>query len=197
MHLRSIHYVLVCVLTVVSGIGLIAASANAKEEVETVNTELLFEEATIRADQRDRLGAELQKVLAAENASPGDRIRAARLLGRLQYLPAIPTIIRYVDVRPLVAGTSRASVGMALSDYGEAAVPQIVEACLKEDLIVIRGGTKSGRSVGHFYREIRDGSTFRSARLYARGIATSRPDDPEIQAKVGVFLAQLDKYDKD
>jgi hypothetical protein len=194
MHLRSILYVTVCVLTVFSGIGLIAASANAKDEEDTVNTELLFEEATIRADQRDRLGAELHKVLADENASPGDRIRAARLLGRLQYLPAIPTIIRYADLSPLLGGLSRPRVGHALKDYGDAAVPQIVEAVLQENRSLISGGVQSGRSLLTFYLALRSGGTMETARTYALGIAATRQDDADLVEKVDTFVRRLERY---
>lgn len=181
---------------------LIDVSARGNGEEQASDEGALFDDGDKVVQLRDELSAQLEAVLADET-SPGsqgpsveERYRAAELLGRLQYTPAIPTLIRHVDLLPVAfSEPPLPRVADALALYGDAAVPQIVDACLKEDLFVIAGGIRANRGLFPLYYAIRKGETFETARTYARGIAAGIPDDAELAQKVRTFLEQLDKHE--
>jgi hypothetical protein len=168
-----------------------------EDQEQTMESEALLEDAEKLIRARDRLGAQLDVLLADESTSVYVRIRAAQLLGRLQYSRAISTLIRNADLYPPeISELIAPPVAEALAEYGDAAVPQIVEACLDEDLFLISGGTKSGRSLFPLYHALRKGGTLQTARRYALGIAATRQEDAELVEKVETFVKRLERYER-
>jgi hypothetical protein len=166
-----------------------------QNQEQPMEAEALCAKAETLIRERDQLGVQLDAVLADEDSPLEVRIRAAQLLGRLQYSPAIPTLIRYAHLYPLfVRELIPPPVGGALADYGDAAVPQIVEAVLEENRSLISGGVQSGRSLLTFYLALRSGGTMETARTYALGIAATRQDDAELVEKVDTFVRRLERY---
>jgi hypothetical protein len=149
-----------------------------------------FAEAERLAAQRDELGAKLNALLDDADASIHARLRAATLLGELQYAPAIPTLIRHRDVTPRIADIP--PVTFALGQYGDAAVPQIVETFLNEELFVSPVGVSRGRHSFRLYGAIMVGNTFDTVLTYARGIAATEHDDAELARKLEYFISRLE-----
>ena len=123
---------------------------------------------------RNRLGANLTSILRDSEQPVAERHEAARLLAKLQYMAVISDLIRHIDlVDPsYVSSEERPDlqfpVMMALAAYGNAAVPQIVDAFLAE--------RNHQRQTLLFYA-IRFGKTTDVALRYLRG--TEPPDEKD------------------
>jgi hypothetical protein len=100
--------------------------------------EAVMKEADDLVSTRNRIGANLTSILRDSEQPVAERHEAARLLGKLQYMPAVAVLVQHVElvdptyvsseVRPDLA----CPVMMALATYGNAAVPQVVDAFLAE-----------------------------------------------------------------
>ena len=131
---------------------------------------------------RDTVGPKLIAILADEKRPAEVRLEAAMLLGKLQYAPAIPTLIQFITMeKPVVVARDGPEFPCrdALQLFGDAAVPSLVDA-----FVAVTG---RGQDRLHcLYMAI----TLKSrpaARTYAKGLATQNPD-PEFQERIEYFL---------
>ncbi len=133
----------------------------------------------------DEVAAQLMKLLADEKR-PRDvwlhplenRHEAARWLGKLHYLPAIPLLIKYVDTQgPSYDDGPTYPCRDALEMFGDAAVPAIVDAYLKAD---------TQRRELCLYTSIALNSQ-PVAWTYAKGLAAQNPD-PDFQERIKLLL---------
>ena len=110
-----------------------------------------------------------------------NRHEAARWLGKLHYLPAIPLLIKYVDTEgPSYDDGPTFPCSDALEMFGDAPVPAIVDAYLKaetqrRELCLFTAIAKSSRPV---------------ARTYAKGLAAQNPD-PDFQERIKLLLDDI------
>jgi hypothetical protein len=128
------------------GIHLVSGAQNAKQiTILEIDKEQVVKEAKKLIVTRERVGKELIAIVDDVNHSVDELIRsimerleAARLLGKLQYQPAIDVLIRHVDLADptYVASESRLDraypITLALANYGPAAIPKVVDSCLLE-----------------------------------------------------------------
>ncbi len=133
----------------------------------------------------DEVGARLMKLLADEKR-PKDvwlhplenRHEAARWLGKLHYLPAIPLLIKYVDTEgPSYDDGPTFPCSDALEMFGDAAVPAIVDAYLKAD-------TQRREYCLHTAIALKSRPV---ALIYATGLAAQNPD-PDFQERIKLLL---------
>lgn len=126
------------------------------------------------AAERVRLGEQLTTILADQNAPVKDRHEAARLLGELQYAPAIDLLIQQIElVDPVGIGTTSNPSGsyplvLSLGAYGAGAIPQMVDAYLSE---------RNSQIQTKIFWAIRGGKTTTVARRYLLGIEPPTEDD--------------------
>lgn len=93
----------------------------------------LFEESKRTVESIEVLGPRLTEVLDNPSARVSDRLNAARLCGRLKYLPAIPVLIKHIGLFDPLAITGDGPDYECISslvEYKEAAVPAVVDAFL-------------------------------------------------------------------
>lgn len=118
----------------------------------------------------DEEGQTMQRVITPDKhrlfAVNQRRVYAAKVLGQMQYLPAIPVLIKHIrlDDRTVTlisdSGDGFASQE-ALVEYGDAAVPQIVDAYLND----------TGRSLSlHFVSAMSSGRPREVASAYFLGL---------------------------
>ena len=134
---------------------------------------------------RDTVGPKLLAILADEKRPAEVRLEAAILLGKLQYAPAIPTLIQFITMEKPVAVARDGPefpCQEALTLYGDAAVPSLVDAFMA---VTGRGQTREN----HLYMAIALKSQ-PVARTYAKGLATQNPD-PKFQNRVEFFLNKI------
>lgn len=119
-------------------VPLTAASQEPGEVPTQRDAKSVMTEAQELALGRERIGKRLMAVVADPEQPVVERQEAARLLGKLQYAPAIEVLIRHVDlVDPLYFSSEprpdlQYPLMMALAAYGNAAVPQIVDHVASE-----------------------------------------------------------------
>jgi hypothetical protein len=91
--------------------------------------------------QRDKLGTNLLRVLQDTNVPSQERGQAARALGKLGYKPAIPVLIKLIELedwppdKPILELPSIREMCpcvAALQDFGIEPVPQLLDAYLSE-----------------------------------------------------------------
>jgi HEAT repeat protein len=112
----------------------------------------------------DKVGKRLTATLADEEIPIRQRVQAAKRLGIMKYPPAIETLIRnnlLLDPDIVISGneTEPLVAVNVLAQYGDAAVPRIIDAYLEEE-------NESGRS--RLYMAI---GNRRTALVYAKGLA--------------------------
>lgn len=140
--------------------------------VATKPKQLECAESTI-AKYYDKVGKLLTATLADEEIPIRERVRAAKRLGIMKYPPAISMLIRHNQLLdPDVHAISDDwTVGLpclcALIEYGDAAVPQVIDAYLEEE-------NRPDRS--RLYSVISTQSTRRAALIYANGLASDAKD---------------------
>jgi hypothetical protein len=147
--------------------------------------EILFASAERLATEQEGLGARLEALLAGEHRDRRDRLRAAKALGALRYVPAIPTLIRHIELRGRWSEVRFSPVGEALARYGDVAVPALVRSYLKED--VTFNGSVRAHLILYTFRE---GKTVATARTYALGMAAE--GDAAMKERVEWFVEELD-----
>ncbi|MEX0704770.1 MAG: hypothetical protein WD069_21915 [Planctomycetales bacterium] len=153
----------------------------------------LFEESENIVQQRELRCKQLLAILADPENSAGDRITAAKLLGQLKCEAAIPALLQHIELqRPFDAETSP-PLAAVLAQFGDAAMPEIISACLEEDRFVINGGALKGRSVLPYLHAIREGRMIESAHVYCVGLGAIHANDPERVRKIKGLVARLEK----
>lgn len=92
-----------------------------------------FEDAERILQQIAALGPKLVKVVEDPKASVADRFQAAKLLGKLKYQPGIAVLIKHIGLFDRQGygsdGPEFECIG-ALVEYGDAAVPAVIDAFL-------------------------------------------------------------------
>jgi len=117
-----------------SGFCPLAEAQDSLDETTAVD----FSDAEELSKEVKRLGARLIKIVADDKQPPESRVKAARLLGELKFAPAIPTLINNISLVDRSLDGISGSEGdplvclIALQSFGNAAVPQIVDAYLDE-----------------------------------------------------------------
>ncbi len=155
-----------------------------------------IEAANKLADERERLGKLLTNFFKDSKQPAEQRIATALLLGEMQYFPAISILVKNIHLQPSKTKKALpAPLSQALAHFGNAAVPAIVDECLKNPRIVISKGLLKGKSVASLYQSIRAGKTIDVARTYAKGIAVEKPDS-KTRKKVKAFLNGLTEIEK-
>jgi hypothetical protein len=150
------------------------------------DVEMLGASAERIAKERDDLGEKLRFLLADREAPVEERLRAAEALGALRYLPAIPTLIQYIDLElPVVGEFREPPPARALRDFGEAAVLELVRAYLAEGLCVVSPGRRRQHAILFAIR----GRSDAAARTYALGFAAQ--GDAAARERVDWFLEEL------
>jgi hypothetical protein len=180
MNSRSLGQTLVFgkILSVVFGFS----AANL--EAEQAGKGSLAARASELVEQRDALGAELLAVLNDERALDDRRAQAAELLGKLRYEPAIPTLIRYIDVMPSVTLSGGPPAAMALRELGDAAIPRVIEAYLQE---TNDGSRRANRREYAFRIATGGGRNVQTAKLYVKGLA-AETTNPDVKRRIEEFL---------
>jgi hypothetical protein len=143
----------------------------------------LFQKSERLASDRDVVCALLLVIMSDPQGQPASRLHAAELLARLHYSPAIPTLVREIDlVDPTHTSLHPEELPnvVALARFGDAAVPELVRAYLK--------GIASERE-STILRAIRRGKTAATARTYALGLAAE--GDAATRERVDYFLEEL------
>ena len=144
----------------------------------------------------DATGKRLINILSNKKIDVEKRIKAGLLLGELNYMPAIPALIKNINLTPVNTDEPAfPPLHMALAKYGEAAVPSIVRECLKNDSFVIGGGILRGHSILPLYMAILKGKTVKTARIYALGIGVES-EDQKMKEKTKLFINELSTYQK-
>jgi len=100
----------------------------------------MVEEAKSLALRRRELGAQLAVIFVNPRRSAEARLVAARALADLQYLPAIDDLIDYAhSIGPVdryypleMSVADRYPMALVLAEFGDAAVPRIVEVLLND-----------------------------------------------------------------
>jgi hypothetical protein len=130
------------VRTALFGCTLVASSLTAQQATTGSQVQRDKEDAMNEAEQlvltQERIGKRLMAIVADPEKPVPERHEAARLLGKLQYLPAIAVLIRHVDLADPSYESSEERpdlqypVTVAIAAYGSAAVPHIVDAFVAE-----------------------------------------------------------------
>lgn len=152
-------------------------------------SEAIAKEAENLIRARKRVGEQLTITVDSSDLPIKNRQAAARLLGELQYIPALDDLIRNVDLvdpahksleeRPDLAYP----VTTALAAFGNAAVPQIVDAYLAE---------RNQQRQMLFAYAIRFGRTTDVALRYLRGTEPPRDDDWLKKQNIEALKEQLE-----
>jgi hypothetical protein len=170
--------VLAKILSVVFGFS----AANV--EAEQADKGNLAARASKLVEERDALGTELLAVLNNESAPDDQRAQAAELLGKLRYEPAIPMLIRYIDVMPSVTLSGGPPAAMALRELGDAAIPRVIEAYLQET----NDGSRRANRREYAFRIATGGArNVQTARLYVKGLA-AETTTPDVKRRIEEFL---------
>lgn len=144
-----------------------------------------------RADRliadRETIGSDLVAILADEQAQVLSRLQAADRLGKLQYLPAIPALVRYIDLTPRHFEVGPPPAARALAIYGDAAMPALVQEYLKVGITYTFTGFRRQHAILY---AIGEGKTAETAQTYARGIAAK--GDAAMRERVEWFLEELE-----
>lgn len=136
-------------------------------EMPTAAEREFFVTARARKEDADALGKEMLAILNDETQAPENRVQAARLLGEMRYLDAIPHLIRHRSIRPRIIFDSGDAfpVHTALAKFGDAAVPALIQDYLHEER------SPTWRSSKESYLGIlKRGNALRAARVYAKGL---------------------------
>ena len=127
----------------------------------------------------DKVGWYWMNVLDDENALNRRRVQASKILGHLKYLPAIPVLIKHIQLfesgKVYTENDEGYIVQHTLGQYGPAAVPSIIDSYLSE--------TDSGRRSA-LSGAIHIGKTQRTAMTYAQGLHAlhdNRVSDDKLQ----------------
>ncbi len=116
----------------------------------------------------DRVGKRLTAILADEKQPIRQRVQAAKRLGQIKYPPAIPNLIRHIQlddpgIQVISGNESEPTVGInSLAQYGPAFVPAVVDAYLDETdklrghsfLYVILGGKQEKVATTYFEKMV-------------------------------------------
>jgi len=199
MKRRRNFYVALSVVAVFIVIGsLLSVPSAEKNQERTRKQDRLFEEAQRLALRRDQLSAQLDALLADGGQSVYERIRAARFLGRLQYLPAIPTLIKYVDLMPPESSeTLPPPAAESLAHYGDAAIPPVVRAYLAEEKpFTDRYWTLEFVLMYNLYGTRGGGPNIEAVRTYASGIILMNTDQ-QTRRRIGDLLSSINTLKKD
>ena len=84
----------------------------------------------------ESVGPKLIALLDDVKRPASQRLEASLWLGKLRYMHAIPTLIKHItliDPNAIVSGDPPDSVQDALIDFGDAAVPSIVDAIMADN----------------------------------------------------------------
>ena len=156
------------VMLLVSGILLAQGKAKAPPPPE-------FAEAEAALKAVEAIGPKLVALLDDEKRPVAQRIEAATWLGRLRYAPAIPTLIQHIQLydpeMPIDAGSDFPCQD-ALIDFGDAAVPSLVDAYMA---VNERGEERVDVSrLNHLWMAIAQKSR-PAAWTYAKGLEATNP----------------------
>jgi len=102
------------------------------------NTNNLIKEAKKIIQMRNEVGDKLLKILKDKNKNPNLRISCAKILSEINYIPAIKTMVEYIDLydpEHIITESSIENtyplVGI-LRTYGFASVPYVVTGYIEE-----------------------------------------------------------------
>ena len=131
--LRSLVTTIGLVLVVLILLPRTEAQQKLESKVESKPNIAAFDDAERTVQQIAVLGPKLVKVVEDPKASFSDRFQAAQLLGKLKYQPGIGVLIRHIGLFDRFALTSDGpefKCIAALTEYGDAAVPAVIDAYL-------------------------------------------------------------------
>ena len=147
--------------------------------------EFVDAEGVVKA--RDAVGPQLVAILADEKRPDEDRVEAAIWLGKMQYTPAIPMLIKYIKLEKpalVVRDGPEFPCQDALIDFGDAAVPSLVDAFMavnehgQDRLICL------WMAIAHKSRP--------AAWTYAKGLEATNPNpDPRFKYNMEVLLLRI------
>lgn len=182
---RVIVSMYIVVGQVIFGSSVVAVNVGKIETVPDVDARIAVARRLL--GERETMERDLVDILSNEKWPAKQRLQAAHALGRLRSFPAVPVLIRLIDLKDPEGLISEASVGAlypcaaALAHFGLAAVPQVVDAYLQENSEV---------RVRLFVIAIRMGGIRDKAAVYVRGLAAEKRHDART-AKVETLLKEL------
>lgn len=131
----------------------------------------LLRDAVALLGEQQRIGNQLIALLDDPQQPIEVRLAAADLLGRMQYLPAVETLIRHIELPiPNYEGfrdnptITRPLMG-ALGKFGDAAVPQIVDTYVK---------SRNTDARYLLIRSLKESQSAPTAIRYANGLAAAK-----------------------
>ena len=110
------------------------AQQKSESRVKSKSNAAAFDDAERIVQQIEVLGPKLINVLEDPKMSVSDRFQAAQLLGKLKYPPGIKVLIKHIGLYdPFGYGSDGPEFKCitALAEYGDAAVPAVIEAYLR------------------------------------------------------------------
>lgn len=135
--LRGVAIVCACIIATAALLGGIWPLEEVKSSVDESTKEDLSDAEEL-SKKAEELGNRLIKILADEKQLPGSRAKAARILSKLKFAPAIPVLVNNIRLSDPSVESIPGKEGnplvclLALQAFGNAAVPQIVDAYLDE-----------------------------------------------------------------
>jgi len=170
---------LTIVVAVLVSLPRTAAQQKSAGKPDNKANKTLFDDCERTAQQIADLGPKLIEVLDNPNASITDRLKAATLLGRLKYPPGIPVLIKYAGLFDKFKITSDGpdyNCIDALAEYGDAAVPAVVDAFLAT--------SPDDQIPEHWLLSVvNDGKLGKVALPYCKGLAPDKPN-PDFDKKL-------------
>jgi hypothetical protein len=161
-------------------------------EADRLMTEVMRVRAERLGEESDELGPRLLAVLDRETP-PGElsaaQFEAARGLAALRYPPAVPSLVRHIGMTTY--DELRMPIAELLPRYGDAAVPELVRAYLREGITFT--DPAAGRQSAILIT-IREGKTAATARTYALGLAAE--GDAATRERVDWFLEELASWEE-
>ncbi|PQO26660.1 HEAT repeat domain-containing protein [Blastopirellula marina] len=148
---------------------------------------VLFRDAEALLGEQQRIGNRLIALLDDPQQPIEVRLAAADLLGRMQYLPAVETLIRHIELQiPKYEGIrdnptiTRPLMG-ALGKFGDAAVPQIVDTYVKSRNTDVRY---------LLVRSLKESKSAPTAIRYASGLAAAKTET-ELDKQWARYLVEM------
>lgn len=173
-----------------AAIAMLAAS-RASDREDTTEPSSKFDAEKIKGiiNEFDVVGASLVKIVDNSKQPLDDRLAAIELLGEMRYLPAIPSLIRQLDLRPHLSSEARPSPAtVALGRFGDAIVPSIVEEYVQH-----KKGRMGLLGPERYLVILSKAGTLSAARIYAKG-KLNEASDAETRLYLQNFLNVLSTF---